>query len=327
MISNSPSICSIFTNDLNIETNILDYNDELINNYKNKLTENDRLILLEFLHYKIKYCPNKEVRKHINNSLKFVHKIPKLKENLNESFISFKEYVFNYKHKDRFNYYSKHFVKNLILLITNLSNDYVQAHRLYNYMLIKKLDNKQLINHNSISNSLPLGDNINIINFDVEIDNNKYINFGLSNYNEFYPNYFCNTCIITNSNKIRCSHIKFVTTFGIPNNVININKLENTLFDDGTPVHKSKTGIYGIKDYYITFFKDRYSHLLSKEVIDKIYDNYKQKIKADEDTVHNLVTNQLYKIIKNNIDIKEYKNIYDIIYKDYKKYWINVIKK
>ena len=134
--------------------------------------------------------------------------------------------------------------------------------------------------------------------------------------------------ITTAQNRLLSINIEAVKTDLSPDYVLdNINKLENTLFDDGTPVHKSKTGIYGIKDYYITFFKDRYSHLLSKEVIDKIYDNYKQKIKADEDTVHNLVTNQLYKIIKNNIDIKEYKNIYDIIYKDYKKYWINVIKK
>ena len=325
LLSKSPSMCSIFTNNFN-DVNV-DCNTESFEKYKDKLTQIERELLLEFIYDKIRHCPNKEVIKYINNNFKFVHKMSKIKVDLIEPLAKFKEYINSYKHKDIFNSYSKHFIKNLINITNNLTSDYVQAHRLYNYSIIKNLSNKPLITNVGVSHSLPLGDTLTKLHLIVDIDNNKYSYFNLSNFNEFYPNYFCNTCIITNNNKIKCSHVKVKPSIYELNYEKNIDALDGTFFEDKTPVLKSRTGHYTLKDYYITFFKERYAHLLSKDLIYQIYEKYNKKIKANEYKVHVLVTTQLYKIIKSNIDIKEYKNIYDIIYKDYKKYWINVIKK
>ena len=76
------------------------------------------------------------------------------------SLAKFKEYINSYKHKDIFNSYSKHFIKNLINITNNLTSDYVQAHRLYNYSIIKNLSNKPLITNVGVSHSLPLGDSL-----------------------------------------------------------------------------------------------------------------------------------------------------------------------
>jgi hypothetical protein len=241
--------------------------------------------------------------------------------------IEFIEFVNSSSYSQKFNNYSKHFIKNMIKFMTELARDYSSAYRLYNYVCMKDINSIQVIRNLGITPFLPLGDAITSIDIITSIDNQEYKQFNISEFNKLYPNTYCDTCILTNTNKIKCSHriVDPTNKIGVSRNY-DLSKLDNVLFLDGNPVRKSITNRYRLIDYYYVYFKDSYSHLLSKQTIDRLYEKYTNKLsEADKININKVITRKIYDIITKNRDMKEYDQIYNIINDDYKKYWINNI--
>ena len=349
VISKTTSMCSFYNDSINkirdkqkcsnqIDINRLYDNDnfnddsyidiETFNKYiEIDLTEDDKLVILEFLNEKLKICHNKNIKKMIHKEFKFVASMIKPIDKIKDLTNEFIEFVNSSQFSQKFNNYSKHFIKNMIRFMTDLAKDYSTAYRLYNYICIKDINSVEVIRNLGITPFLPLGDTITSIDIITSVDNQEYKKFNISEFNKLYPNTYCDTCILINTNKIKCSHriVDETNKIGVSRNY-DLSKLDNVIFFDGNPVRKSLTKRYRLVDYFYVYFKDSYSHLLSKQTIDRLYEKYTNKLnETDKININKVITRKIYDIITKNRDIKEYDHIYNIINDDYKKYWLDNI--
>jgi hypothetical protein len=329
VVSKTTSMCSFFNiNDYLNVNNSEDIDIETFERYSNTiLSEEHKLIILEFIYEKIRNSTHSNVIKIIFDEFKFICNLTKITEDIKLKLDEFTEFINKSSSISKYNTYSKHFVKNIIKLTYDLTKDYAIAYKLYNYTIIKDKLNESIIEHVGITPFLPLGDSINKINYNIVIDNDDFKLFNVSEFNNYYPGTYCDTCIKINTIKIKCNHRRKPIKCIKKVKIYDPSKIEGTFFPDGSPVLLSVTDKYRLIDYYLTFFKERYSYLLGKQSIDNLYDKYITKLdERNKNDLKLIITKKLYYIITKNTDIKEYKLIYDIINEDYKKYWMNLIK-